>query len=394
MKIYFIGQKGIPAKFGGIERHVEQLASSLAKTCNEVFVYTRPNYTNPNLKNYKNINLISIPSITTKHLDAITHTFRCCLDVIKRDADIIHFHSIGPSSLIWIVKLFKPNTTIISTFHTKCYLHKKWGILARTYLKLGEMSAFWFADKIITVSHSLTDYSRKKYKKNNIVYIPNGASLPKLYGAKNIKRWGLEKNNYILTVSRLIGHKGLEYLIDAYKNIETDKKLVIAGDGVHTDSYVKRLKKSASKNAHIIFTGNQTGKTLAELFSNAYIFVQPSESEGLSIALLEAMSYKNGCLVSDIPENIELINVSAFLFHSRHSASLRDKLSYLLNRPDLIASKGKFNRAKIKTYYNWTDITKETINLYENTIAEKRSSIIASHKIKPHAIAGSKYVKE
>lgn len=176
MKIYFIGQKGIPAKFGGIERHVEDLSVRLADSGHEVYVYTRPNYTSPELLEYKGVKLISLPNVRTKHLDAITHTAKACVDAAKREVDIIHFHSIGPSSLIWLVKLLKPKVPIVATFHTKCYLHKKWGILARGYLKFGETMACKFADRTIAVSKSLKKYADNKYK-ISAVYIPNGVEL-------------------------------------------------------------------------------------------------------------------------------------------------------------------------------------------------------------------------
>ena len=106
MKIVFIGQKGIPTLMGGIERHVEELTIRLARQGHDVFVYTRPNYTDKNLSEYKGVRLISLPNIATKHLDAISHTLLACIDVsLRRNIDIIHFHSIGPSLLIWLVKI-------------------------------------------------------------------------------------------------------------------------------------------------------------------------------------------------------------------------------------------------------------------------------------------------
>ncbi|OGF21002.1 hypothetical protein A2Y83_04165 [Candidatus Falkowbacteria bacterium RBG_13_39_14] len=371
MRIYFIGQKGIPAKFGGIERHVEDLSVRLAEMGHEVFVYTRPNYTKKELTEYRGVKLISIPSISTKHLDAITHTIRACFDLAKRDADIGHFHSIGPSSLIWLAKLLQPRTPIVSTFHTKCYLHAKWGIFAKIYLKFGEWTACKLADKTITVSHSLTKYAKGKYQ-TRPCYIPNGVSVPSDDTAGlSIKRWGLNRGGYMLVVSRLIGHKGIHYLIDAYKKIKTDKKLVITGDGAHTNDYVERLKKMAQGNSDIIFTGNQTGIVLQELYRNAYIFVQPSESEGLSIALLEAMAYGNAVIISDIPENIEAASKLGITFRSGDADDLKEKLEYILERPDLVFKLGSLGRKRVERCYNWNNIARETVKVYEEIIMKK-----------------------
>jgi len=365
MKIYFIGQKGIPARSGGVEKHVEELATRLVKAGHEVFAYARPNYTSKKLKKYQGVNLINLPSIATKHFDAISHTFRACLDLAKREVDIIHFHSIGPASLIWLAKLLKPGVPVIFTFHTKCYEHKKWGRLAKTYLKIGELLGCLLADKTIVISHELVRYVEAKYR-ISAIYIPNGVSILKAVKAAKIKKLGLAKDNYILLVSRLVGHKGVHYLIKAFNSLKTDKKLVITGAGAFTDNYVRELKTLAKGNENIIFTGNKTGRELAELFSNAYLFVQPSESEGLSIALLEAMSYGRGVLISDIPENLEVAKDVGFSFINKSTASLTKKLNYLLEQPALVASRGELGRAKVKEDYNWHNITKEIIEVYKD----------------------------
>ncbi|MBI4812660.1 glycosyltransferase family 4 protein [Candidatus Falkowbacteria bacterium] len=385
MRIYFIGQKGIPAKLGGIEKHVEELSTRLVKLGHEVFVYTRPNYTKANLKKYKGVNLISLGGVYTKHLDTITHVFRACLDVAKRDVDVIHFHSIGPSSLIWLVKLLKPSVPVIATFHSQCYLHQKWAIFARAYLRLSELLICLLPDITIAVSQTLTKYAKDKYNAK-LTYAPNGVGLPKILVAKKIKKWGLKKDNYIVAVSRLVRHKGINYLIEAYSALtlfnkggqrgilKRGKKLVIVGDGAFTDDYVKELKELAAGNENIIFTGAQSGRVLAELFSNACLFVQPSESEGLSIALLEAMSYKRPVLVSDIPENLEAVGDIGFTFKNKDAVDLENKLRHLLKYPTLFKSRQELGRLRVGKYYNWNNIIKDIIKIYKEAIAKKQAS--------------------
>jgi glycosyltransferase involved in cell wall biosynthesis len=370
MKIAIIGQKGIPSISGGIEKHVEDLSVRLVQVGHNVFVYTRPNYTDKNLTEHKGVQLISLPSIATKHLDAITHTFRACLDVAKRDIDVIHFHSIGPSSLIWLVKLLKPHTPIVATYHSPCYKHQKWGLIAKAYLKFGEFFTCRVADKTIAVSKILKEYAAKTYGRVP-EYIPNGVVEGENTLAKNIKYYGLEKNGYVLAVGRLVKHKGFEYLIKAYKHIKTDKKLVIAGGSSYTDKYVQRLHELAAGDKRIIFTGAQTGRTLAELFSNAYLFVQPSESEGLSIALLEAMAYGKATLVSDIPANREAISYTGYTFKNKNVADLIGKLNGLLRNPDLVREMGEMQKKRVLKEYNWETILEKTQNIYQQAIARK-----------------------
>ena len=372
MKIAIIGQKGIPAVSGGVETHVEELSVKLAQKGNKVYVYTRPNYTDKNLKEYRCVNLISLPSISTKHLDAISHTFFACMDMSKRDIDIAHFHSIGPSFWIWLIKILKPNTPVVATFHTLCYQHKKWKLFARFSLRLGEYVCCNMSDKVITISKGLKKYVFKKYKRK-ANYIPNGVLKSEFYKAKEIKqKWGLEKDSYIIIVSRLIQHKGVHYAIKAFKKINTNKKLVIVGDGFFTDAYTEELRALATEDKRIIFTGIQNGNILKELFSNAYAFIQPSESEGLSISLLEAMSYGLGILVSDIPENLEAIEDTGFNFKNKDVNNLINKINYIINHPDEVKSKGTLAKEKVEKNYNWDVIIDDVLEVYQKAIDEKK----------------------
>jgi glycosyltransferase involved in cell wall biosynthesis len=368
MRIAFIGQKGIPAKTGGVERYVENLAINLAENGQEVFVYSRQGYSG-DLREYKNVKIISLPSLRGKNLEAISHTFFACLDIIRRPVDIIHFQSIGPASLIWLVKLLKPRTPIIFTFHCQDYYHQKWGGLARFYLRFGEKVGCLLADKVITISKELTEYVAIKYNKK-AVYIPNGAVTSEKVPVREIRRWGLEEKNYITCIGRLVRHKGVHYLINAYKQLKTDKKLVIVGESAYTDDYVQELQALAADNDNIIFTGNQTGRTLGELYSNAYLFVQPSESEGLSIALLEAMAYKTACLVSDIKANLEAIGETGFIFADKNISDLRAKLEIALNNPETVEIKAQAAYERVKKEFNWKDITANILAVYNNQLKQ------------------------
>lgn len=380
MKIAFIGQKGIPSTGGGVEKHVEELAVSLAAKGHEVFAYTRPFYTDKNLAEFKGIRLLSLPSLTFKNLDAISHTFLAVIDLVRRDYDIIHFHGIGPSSLLWLAKILKPRTRIIATFHCQDYFHKKWSRFAQIYLKFGEWVLCTQADAVIAVSRSLVSYISSKYQREAL-YIPNGVNSQALLNNELIKKWELEKNNYVVSVSRLIPHKGLHHLIKAFKNVNTDKKLVIVGDGSYTSEYVINLKKLAANDSRVILTGSQTGQTLQSLFSNALLFVQPSESEGLSIALLEAMSFGCPVLVSDIPENLEAMGNTGYSFLCNNSENLTEKLQSLVTKD--IEAAGQAGKARVEKEYNWQNITKSTENVYEDQLSEKfEKSLISSQSLR------------
>lgn len=379
MKIAFIGQKGIPGKSGGIEKHVENLSVGLVKRGHEVIVFSRSHYTPATEVSYKGVTLVNLPSVATKNLDAISHTFFAIIYLLRRDVDIIHFHGIGPSSLIWLAKLLKPKTKVMATFHCQDYFHKKWGSFAKMYLKFGERVACTISDMVITVSLTLQKYVDDTYKRSS-VYIPNGV-LPSVYEpVDEIQQWGLEKGNYILAVSRLIPHKGIELLLRSFATTPTDKKLVVVGGGAFTDDYVQKLNLLAADDSRVIMVGEQRGKVLRELFSNALFFVQPSESEGLSIALLEAMSYGKTALISDIPENKEAIGDHGFSFKNKNQEDLSQKISLLVSSEEILSIKGMAAQKRTIDFYNWEEIIKNTEDLYENVLLQDFSKKIEGMK--------------
>lgn len=358
MRIYFIGQKGIPAKGGGIERYVEDLSVRLVQLGHDVNVYTRPHYTPKELEAVNGIKLVSLPTIKTKHLDAITHCFLASLDVVRRRADVVYYQNIGPALTAWIPKLFS-RAKVVSILQSQDYHHQKWGRFAKFSLRLGELVMCLVSDEVVVVTEAMQKYVLEKYGRTAHL-IPNGANLPTAaMPARLIKAWGLGEGNYIVSISRLIRHKGIHYLVEAYNRLETDKKLVIVGDGSFTDDYVTELKAMAKGNDKIMFLGNQSGKVLDELYANAYLFVQPSEAEGLSLALLEAMANGRAVLVSDIIENKEAIGETGLTFKNKDVDELAAGLSYLLENEAKAKEMGSSARKRVEERFDWMEIAKQ-----------------------------------
>lgn len=376
MKIAMIGQKGLPAIYGGVERHVEELSKHLAVLGHQVFVYTRPYYSVRGQKKYQDVNLISLPSIHTKHLDAISHTFFATIHALFQDYDVIHYHGVGPSLLAWLPRLLKPSVKVVATFHCIDRKHQKWGPCARLSLWLGEVASLKFAHRTIVVSKTLKQYCSEVYGRS-ADYIPNGVvNYETIETDADIKElFDLTKGDYFLAVSRLIKHKGLHYLIKAYRLVNTKKKLVIVGDSSFTDDYVKGLKSLATRSSNVIFTGWQSGKILAELFSNAYAFVHPSDSEGLPIVVLEAMAYGNGVLVSDIPEHLEVIDADGgpygFTFKKSEVNDLRKQLQYVNDNPVEVEQLGALAQEFVLENYNWQKIAEQTVDLYQEELSRQ-----------------------
>lgn len=214
------------------------------------------------------------------------------------------------------------------------------------------------------LSEGVQDYFRKTYGRNTR-FIPNGVTRPRIREAEEItRRFDLVKDSYMLFLGRLVPEKGIRYLIEAFKSVKTDKKLVIAGGSSDTDDFVKELKQLAAGDSRILFTGFVQGKTLDELYSNAYLYCLPSDLEGMPLSLLEAMSYGNCCLVSDIPECAEVVEEKALLFRKADVHDLQDKLQRACDDSDMVG-KYKNNAADfICGKYSWDEVVEQTEALY------------------------------
>lgn len=365
MKIYMIGQKGIPATYGGIERHVEEIAKRLAKK-HEVFVFCRSYYTKLSSNSYKNIKLIKLPTIRTKYLDTVIHAFLCYLYVLPRKADIINVHAYGPSLFLPFLKL-KRKTKIIATVHGLDWKRAKWGRISCAVLKMGERFITKYSDIIIVISESLKNYYQKTYQKKTFV-VPNGVVIYPIRPLKNMIKSNLEAQKYILSIARLVPEKGIHYLIEAFKGIRTNMKLVIVGGSSHSNSYVDNLKKIAQDSKNIIFTGYLYNDSLQELYSNGYLYVQPSDLEGgVPITLLDALSFNNAVLVSDIPEQAEIVNNKlGFSFKAGNINSLKSQLEKIIASPELINNIKKHKPENyVRKHFSWDKSVKKIEILYQ-----------------------------
>lgn len=373
MRIFMIGQKGMPAIYGGVERHVHELSVRLVKLGHMVTVYSRKWYTQKPVEQFCGVKIKTISTLHTKHLDAIIHSLLCTIHAIKNQPDVIHYHGVGPSLVSWIPRLFAPKIKVITTFHSIDRKHEKWGFLAKMILHLGEWTACKFAEHTIAVSQTIAQYCRDVYD-TDAIFIPNGVpDYEKEKSYQNLFRFRLKPQNYLLALSRLIPHKGMHYLILAFQKLQKlepklvkDLKLAIVGDGYYTEKYVAYLKKLAKGDQSIVFTGFRAGPELGQLISHAKLMIHPSDNEGTPITVLEGMSYGLPVLLSDIPEHKELIKDDEFLFAHGNIDALTEKLSAILKmRQYKLQQTGMKNKKFVQKEYNWENITKKIVNIYQ-----------------------------
>lgn len=374
MKIAMIGHKRIPSREGGVEIVVEELATRLVQMGHSVTVYNRMgrNVADKNadkeshkLRNYKGIRIVHIPTPNIKALNAFAYSFIATIGALLGNYDVIHYHAEGPSAMLIIPHIFGIRT--IATIHGLDWQRAKWGGFATKYLKFGERIAARYADEVIVLSRNVQQYFLDTYNRQTI-YIPNGVNKTEFLEPKRIvEKFGLEKEKYLLYLGRLVPEKGIIYLLKAFAKTETDMKLVIAGGGSHSDSFVDEVKELAAKDDRVIMTGFVQGNTLTELFSNCYMYILPSDVEGMPISLLEAMSFGRRCLASDIPENMEACREFAKYFKKSDVNDLADKIKDSIENPDSFHS---FDEIMDYCYkrFDWNKVTGASVRLYIDTI--------------------------
>ena len=369
VKIAMLGHKSIPSRQGGIEIVVEELAVRMAALGPQVTIYNRSGhhvsgkeFDQKKLREYKGIRMKYVPTIDKKGLAAMSASFFAAVAAAFGKYDVVHFHAEGPCAMLWLPKLF--GKRCIATVHGLDHQRAKWGKFASTYIMLGEKCAVRFADEIIVLSEGVQKYFLDTYGRKTR-FVPNGVNRPVLHEAEIIKnKFGLEKDTYILFLGRLVPEKGLRYLIQAFKQVKTDKKLVIAGGSSDTDEFASELWEMAKDDDRIIFTGFVQGQELDELYSNAYVYTLPSDLEGMPLSLLEAMSYGNCCLVSDIDECASVVEDKALIFKKSDVNDLKEKLQLACDQPKIVEQMKAEAADFICGKYNWDDVVKETLSLY------------------------------
>ena len=371
LRIAMYGHKRIPSREGGVEVVVGELASRMVKLGYDVTCYNRlghhvsgREYDIKRLTNYEGVRLKNVFTINRKGIAAVTSSFFGAICTAFGKYDVVHIHAEGPAAFCWIPKMF--GKRVVCTIHGIDHKREKWcGGIGSKFILLGEKCAVKFADEIIVLSESMQDYFKRKYDRKT-VFIPNGVNKHDAKEVDLIKnRFGLEKDGYILFLGRLVPEKGIRYLVEAYRAVRTDKKLVIAGGSSDTDAFKTEIKKMAREDDRVLFTGFVQERILEELYSNAYLYVLPSDLEGMPLSLLEAMSYGNCCLTSDINECAGVVGEYGITFEKGNIYDLKEKLQNLCNDEKMVQRLKCGTSDYICEKYNWDDVVKHTLSLYE-----------------------------
>jgi glycosyltransferase involved in cell wall biosynthesis len=358
LRVAFIGGRGVISKYSGIESFYEEAGKRLAGMGHEITVYCR-NYFTPALLEHNGMRLVRLPTFRSKHLETVIHTFLSTMHALTQHYDLVHYHALGPALFSCIPRVCGTKTAV--TVQGLDWQRKKWGSLASSVLRIGEVASAHLPHQTMVVSRTLERHYREVHG-IDAVYIPNGGLLRERAEPKKILEWGLEPGRYLLFLGRFSPEKGCHLLVQAFERIETDVKLVLAGGTSYSDDYQRELQKHANDRIRIM--GWVAGDDLDELLSNAMIFVLPSDMEGLSLALLDAMGAGLCVLASDVPENREAVEGAGFTFGCGDVHDLSDRLRFLIANPAIREAAGKAARKRVEEEYQWDKISREIERAY------------------------------
>ena len=358
LRIAFIGGRGVIGKYSGIETCYEEVGARLAQMGHEITAYCRSYFT-PKVRQYLGMRIVRLPTIRSKHLETLVHTFLSTVHSCFGDCEIVHYHTLGPSLFSFLPRLFGKKTVV--SVQGLDWQRKKWGWFARHMLKLGEWTSARLPNATVVVSRTLQEHYRSRFAKD-CAYVPNGARLHEPHTGNYLKSIGLEANGYVLFLGRFSPEKNCDLLIEAFEKIETPMTLVLAGGSSHTEDYVHLLRQHQSERIKILDW--ISGDALEEVLTNAALFVLPSDLEGLSLALLDAMGAGVCVLASDAPENVEAISGAGFTFRRGDGNDLGRMLSLLLSDPTLRDKIGQLSQERVRREYLWEGVAEAMNAVY------------------------------
>jgi glycosyltransferase involved in cell wall biosynthesis len=362
LRVAFIGGRGVISRYSGIEAYYEEAGRQLAERGHEITIYCRTHFTPP-AKTHHGMRLVRLPTIRSKHLETLVHTFLSSVHASFSRAQIVHYHALGPALFSFLPRLAGKKTVV--TVQGLDWQRKKWGRLASWVLRRGERAAVRFPNATMVVSRALQDYYRSRYGAETS-YVPNGSHLRERSQPARLIEWGLEPGKYILFLGRFSPEKNCHLLIEAYERLDTDVKLVLAGGSSYSDSYVDQLRQHQSDRIHLLEW--VTGEALEELLTNAMLFVLPSDLEGLSLALLDAMAAGLCVLTSDVRENCEVVEGSGFTFRRGDVDDLGRMLRVLLADREARETAGRCAQQRVRESYLWPHIATQIEDVYHRVL--------------------------
>jgi len=364
LKIAILGSRGIPVSYGGFETLAEELSTRLIHKGHDVTVYCCGPYSITGESTYKGVNRVVLPTIRTKVLEKPVFAFFSLLSSSVKNYDVILMLGISVSFFCFIPRL--SGKKVIINIDGLEWQRRKWGPVISRLLRFEERMAGVMADTVVTDCRWVKEYYSERYGKDS-VYVAYGAEIIDYPPGDALRKFGLNKDEYILYVSRFEPENNALLVREAFDSIENPaKKLVMVGDAPYADAYIKQVKNTG--NPAIIFTGYQYGDAYRELLSNAYLYIQATEVGGTHPALVEAMGAGNCVLANDVPEHREVLRDAGFYYKGKED--LKEKMMFLMDNKENVKEKKKAAIEVIEREYSWEKITDEYERLFLNLVEQ------------------------
>lgn len=361
MRIAMIGSRGVPARAGGVERHVEELGARLSERGHDVVVHCRSSYAHSTATRYRGMTLRTMPTPRRGGIEALAHSGLAATASLWGHFDVVHYHALGPGIFAPLTRAAS-GSAVVLTVHGLDDERAKWGPAGRRVLRTGRWLSTWCPDATVVVSKDLQrTYAELHGRLTD--YISNGLPPHAEFAGGLLAGFGLEEDGYAVFVGRLVPEKDPGLLIEAYRDVPGTMPLVIVGESSHTDKYVGHLRRLAASDPRVRFVGHRDGAELAALRAGARVFVQPSRLEGLPLSLLEAIADDVPVLASDIPPHREVLSGMAeagtFLtFRAGDRGALAEALITALGA-DPVAARGRARdlHGRAAARYDWETAT-------------------------------------
>jgi len=367
LKIAILGTHGIPAKYGGFETCAEELGIRLVERGHSVTVYSETSgLENSGLSSYKGVHLVHVPKLRGKAPNYAFHSFISAIMASLSDADVLHFFGCDQVPFTLLGRLARKR--VVLTVDGLEWQRLGYPIFFRKYLRSFAELAMVFPS--LTVADSKTSqewyFERTKVSPD---YIPYGTNLTSEIDPAVLEKYGLKLGGYVLFVGRLVYEKGAHTVIEAFKTVRTDLRLVIIGDTLDADEYARRLKENADKR--ILFLGFVHGKDFETIRNAALLYVHPSLFDGTSISLLGALGAGRPIISSDLKENQDVGGDAAIYFEKENPKDLAEKVRHLLEDPVQIEELGRKSAGRAKELYDWDKITDSYERTYQFSVGRR-----------------------
>ncbi len=359
MRIAILGTRGIPANYGGFETFAEALSERLVSRGHDVTVYGRSNFINQKNKIYKGVKIVVLPALRNKYLDTPSNTFLATLHVLFKRYDVLLYCNSANSVFTLLPRLL--GRRVVLNVDGLEWKRAKWNRFGRAVYRISEYLATILPNRIVTDAKAVRRYYKDRFNKSS-TYIPYGTPIGRMGSSTILEKFGLEKEGYILYVSRLEPENNAHVVVKAFEDVDTELKLVVVGDAPYSSEYIKNLKETT--DPRIIFTGYIFGEGYREFQSNAYFYVQATEVGGTHPALVEAMGHGNCILANDVPEHREVLGRAGHYFSVKDPGSLADRMRFLIEHPEEVERCRREAEARALRLFTWERVTSDYERLF------------------------------